>query len=65
MSRLKQRFILVSDMHYTTDRTAAEFKVEYPGANVSAASGSAFGKTQAEKIKKLLEQNKKDGMDRD
>lgn len=55
MSRLKQRFILVSDMHYTTDRSAAEFKAEYPDANVSAASGTAFGKTQAEKIRKIYE----------
>lgn len=67
MSTLMQRFILVSDMHYTTDKSAKEFKAEYPEANVSAASGTAFGKTQAEKIRKIytdiLEENKNSALD--
>ena len=61
MSKLMQRFILVSDMHYTTDKSAEEFRKEYPDANVSVASVTAFGKTQAEKIRKIytdiLEEN--------
>lgn len=67
MSTLMQRFILVSDMHYTTDKSAKEFKAEYPEANVSAASGSAFGKTQSEKIRKvytdILEENEASVLD--
>ena len=67
MSKLMQRFILVSDMHYATDKSAEEFRKEYPDANVSVASGTAFGKTQAEKIRKIymdiLEENLRAALD--
>lgn len=54
MSALQNRFLLVSDMHYTTEETTEELKQMYPGANTSAAAGNAFGKTQKGKIDKLL-----------
>ncbi len=53
MSVLKSRILLVSDMHYTTDLSAAEMSAVCPGAKASAASGNAFGKTQSEKIQKV------------
>lgn len=53
MSKLRQRFLLVSDMHYTTDLSYAEYAARHPGARASAASGSAFGKTQREKVEKV------------
>ena len=46
MATLKQRFLLVSDMHYTTEETGAQLKQTYPEAIASAAAGNAFGKTQ-------------------
>lgn len=55
MSTLKQRFLLVSDMHYTTEETYEELKKLYPEANTSLASGNAFGKTQKQKIEKVYE----------
>lgn len=54
MSTLKQRFLLVSDMHYTTEETAAQLKLQYPNAIASAAAGNAFGKTQKEKVETIL-----------
>ena len=61
MSVLKQRFLLVSDMHYTTD----EKKLD--GAKVSAAAGPAFGKTQREKVEKIyndiMRENEKSKLD--
>ena len=53
MSTLKQRFLLVSDMHYTTEETAAQLKLTHPKAIASAAAGNAFGKTQREKIETI------------
>ena len=53
MSELKQRFLLVSDMHYTTEETAAELKLIYPDAKASVAAGNAFGKKQREKVEKI------------
>ena len=47
MSTLKQRFLLVSDMHYTTDEK------KLPVGKPSAAAGDAFGKTQSEKVQKI------------
>ena len=44
------RVILVSDMHYTTNKSAAELKLLYPEAKASVASGKAFGRTQEEKV---------------
>ena len=55
MSLLKHRFLLVSDMHYTTDLSADELKKIYPKSNASAATGNAFGKTQREKVEKVFE----------
>ena len=55
MSTLKHRFLLVSDMHYTTDLSAEELKKTHPNSNASAATGHAFGKTQREKIEKVFE----------
>ena len=53
MSTLKQRFLLVSDMHYTTEETHDELKRTHPEAIATAAAGKAFGKTQKEKIEKI------------
>ncbi len=53
LSRLKQRFLLVSDVHYSTEETYEELKKIYPEAKTSAASGNAFGKKQREKIEKV------------
>ena len=55
MKNLKQRFLLVSDMHYTTEETYEEFKKIYPEAMTSAAAGNAFGYTQRQKIDKVTE----------
>ena len=53
MSILKQRFLLVSDMHYTAEDRPEELKEKYPSAIGTLASGDAFGKTQSEKIEKI------------
>ena len=50
MSTLKQRFLLVSDMHYTTEESYEELKKIYPNAKTSVAAGNAFGKTQRGKV---------------
>lgn len=55
MSTLKQRFLLVSDMHYTTEERYEELQKIYPEAKTSLAAGNAFGKTQREKIEKVYE----------
>ena len=55
MSKLIQRFLLVSDMHYTVNESERELKKKYPEATASAASGHAFGKTQEEKVEKIYE----------
>ena len=55
MSVLKQKFIFVSDMHYTTDKSAEELALEYPNAKASMASGVAFGKSQGEKVQKIYD----------
>ena len=55
MSTLKQRFLLVSDMHYTTEESHEELKKIHPEANASLASGNAFGKTQRQKVEKVYE----------
>ena len=51
---MKQRFLLVSDMHYTTQETNAELKAKYPEANTSAAAGTILGVTQKDKIDKII-----------
>lgn len=67
MSVLKQRFLLVSDMHYTTDESPAELAKSYPEAKASVASGNCFGKTQRQKIEKIyadiLAENKQSPLD--
>lgn len=55
MSTLKQRFLLVSDMHYTTEETYEELKKIHPEAKTCPASGNAFGRTQRQKIEKVYE----------
>jgi len=55
MSTLKQRFLLVSDMHYTVDENAEQLRRIYPNAIASPGSGDAFGHTQREKIEKIYE----------
>lgn len=55
MSELKQKFLLVSDMHYTTEETAVELKLIYPEAKTSPAAGNAFGRNQREKVEKIYE----------
>ena len=55
MSTLKQRFLLVSDMHYTTEETYEELRKIYPEAKTSAAAGNAFGRTQRQKVEKVYE----------
>lgn len=51
---MKYRFLLVSDMHYTTQETYSELKLKYPEANASVAAGTILGVTQAEKIQKII-----------
>ena len=51
---MKYRFLLVSDMHYTTQETYAELKQKYPEANASVAAGTILGVTQTEKIQKII-----------
>ncbi len=67
MSELKQRFLLVSDMHYSTEETPAEMKLIYPEAKTSVASGNAFGKKQREKIEKvyldIIEEHRRSPLD--
>lgn len=46
----KNRIILISDMHYTTDKIGKELQTIYPDAKASPAAGNAFGYTQKEKI---------------
>jgi 3',5'-cyclic AMP phosphodiesterase CpdA len=53
MSTLKQRFLLFSDVHYTTEETEEEYKKIYPNSITSLAAGNAFGKTQKEKVEKV------------
>lgn len=55
MSKPLYRFLLVSDMHYTTDITADEMKNIDPTVKPSAAAGDAFGFTQREKVDKITE----------
>ena len=49
------RIILISDMHYTTNLSAAELKLVHPDAKASVASGTAFGHTQEEKVDCIVE----------
>ena len=51
---MSKRILLVSDVHYTTDLSEAEMKKIHPEALASAASGTAFGLTQRQKIDKML-----------
>ena len=44
------RIIMVSDMHYTTQETPAELKLQYPDAKASVAAGNTLGHTQKRKI---------------
>lgn len=53
-SNYTNRVILVSDMHYTTNKSAAELKLIYPDAKASVASGTAFGRTQEEKVQCIV-----------
>lgn len=66
-SKYTNRIILVSDMHYTTNLSAAELKLTHPDAKASVASGTAFGHTQEEKVacilKDLTEHAKKESVD--
>lgn len=55
MKQLKQRFFLVSDMHYTTELMDKELRVLYPESRTSLAAGNAFGYTQRQKIDKITE----------
>lgn len=54
-SKYTHRVLLISDLHYTTEETAGEYKLLHPEANVSDAAGKTFGYTQAEKIEAALE----------
>ncbi len=51
----KNRIILLSDMHYTTQETSAELKLQYPNAKASVAAGNTLGHSQKEKIKCILD----------
>ena len=67
MSVLKQRFLLVSDMHYTTELMHAELVKIYPESKTCPAAGNAFGRTQREKIEKVyedvMEENRRSPLD--
>lgn len=49
-TKYKNRIILVSDMHYTTQELPAELKLIYPEAKASVAAGNTLGHSQEEKI---------------
>lgn len=51
----KNRVLLLSDMHYTTQETAKELKAIYPEAKASVAAGNTLGHTQQEKIQCILD----------
>lgn len=53
--KYKNRVILVSDMHYTTEESYSELKLKYPNAKTSVAAGNAFGYTQSEKVKCIVD----------
>ena len=67
MSVLKQRFLLVSNMHYTTELMHAELVKIYPESKTCPAAGNAFGRTQREKIEKVyedvMEENRRSPLD--
>lgn len=52
---IKQRFLLVSDMHYTTQESTKELKEIYPESNTSLAAGNIFGHPQREKIEAVYQ----------
>lgn len=54
-SKYTHRVVLVSDTHYTSNETPAEYNAKYPGANLSDAAGLTFGYTQEEKIQAALD----------
>jgi predicted phosphodiesterase len=47
---MTHRFLLASDIHYTTDLLPSQLKQQFPDAIGSAASGDAFGYTQKQKV---------------
>lgn len=49
------RVILISDTHYMSNMSKAEYQAMYPESNPSAAFGDAFGYTQTEKMAAILE----------
>lgn len=54
-SKYTHRVILVSDMHYASEESAADMQAKYPESNPSIASGETFGYTQAEKVQAILD----------
>lgn len=55
MEAIKQRFLLVSDMHYTTQESTKELKLLYPESNTSLAAGDIFGYPQRDKIEAVYQ----------
>ncbi len=54
MKNYKNRIVLISDMHYTTQENSAELKALYPEAKASVAAGNTLGHTQKEKIEHIM-----------
>ena len=51
----KNRILLISDMHYTTQEKPKELKLVYPEAKASVAAGDTLGHSQKTKIKCILD----------
>ena len=51
----KNRIIMLSDMHYTTQENYTELKQLYPEAKASVAAGDTLGHSQQEKIECILD----------
>lgn len=52
----KARFLIISDMHYTTEEDRKELKEKYPDSNASAANGRILGYTQAQRMEFMMEE---------
>ena len=54
-TQYKNRIILISDMHYTTQEKPKELKLIYPEAKASVAASNILGHSQKDKIQCILD----------